>query len=199
MAEALANRAVAALLSATLAGCTPAGPASAGPPGQVTLAPGLAFTLPPPAALGRTIEAEQLITGQHGGESFAFQTRISATQARLLVAGFDTLGRRALTIAWTGTALTVEAAPWVPAELRPGNVVADIVLLHWPADAIRAGLSAGATLREDGAVRVVALAGRELVRIERMEGAGESWSGHWHDRNAGWHYALDIRSVEAAP
>jgi hypothetical protein len=122
------------------------------------------------------------------------------TPARLLVVGTDMLGRRAMTIEWTGDDLTADAAPWVPGELRARNVIADIMLLHWPERAVRAGLAADIALRDVApGHRVIAVGGRDMIRIDRQDGAAGSWSGRWTYRNLGWGYELDIQSVEAAP
>jgi hypothetical protein len=120
----------------------------------VTVAPGVVFSLPGPATLGRSVEARQLVTVHHGDETFVFETSISVMPARLLVVGTDTLGRRAMTIEWTGDELKVDTAPWVPPELRARNVLADIMLVHWPEDAVRAGLDSGAAMRVAGAARI---------------------------------------------
>jgi hypothetical protein len=184
-----------------LAGCGLVGPAAPDlPNGQVTVAAGIVFSLPPPATLGRSVDALQLVTAHYRKDSFVFETRISVTPARLLVVGTDTLGRRAMTIEWTGTDLRVQAEPWVPPELRARNVIADIMLLHWPEEAVRAGLTPGVTMREtDPAHRVVAVAGHDMIRIDHTAGAPGSWSGRWTYRNAGWGYNLDIQSTEVGP
>ena len=141
-----------------------------------------------------------MITAHYRNATDLFETRISVTPARLLVVATDMLGRRAMTIEWTGSDLTVEAAPWVPAGLRARNVIADIMLVHWPASAIRAALPADATVREDApGRRVIGLDGRDMIRIDRTDGAGTGWSGRWTDRNLEWGYALDIQSTEVAP
>jgi hypothetical protein len=181
-----------------LAGCAVTAPVP--PAGQVTVAPGIVFTLPPPAALQRSVEAEQLVTAHYHNETFVFETRISVTPVRLLVAGTDMLGRRAMTIAWNGTDLKVETAPGVPPELRARNVIADIMLLHGPLQAVRAGLASGVSVRDAGAdSRVIAVDGQDMIRIDRTAGASGGWSGRWRYRNIGWGYELDIQSTEVAP
>lgn len=183
------------------AGCALVGPVAPNvPKGQVTVAPGIAFSLPPPATLGRSVEALQLVTAHYRQDTFVFETRISVNPGRLLVVGTDTLGRRAMTIEWTGTDLRVEAAPGVPPELRARNVIADIMLVHWPEGAVRAGLTPGATMREtDPTHRVIAVAGHDMIQIGRTAGTPGSWSGRWTYRNTGWGYDLDIQSTEIAP
>jgi hypothetical protein len=189
------------MMAVGFAGCALVGPDPSDLSGrQVAVAPGIAFSLPGPAALGRSVEATQLITARHQQQKFVFETNISITPARLLLAGTDMLGRRAMTIEWDGDALKVEAANWVPPELRARNVIADTMLLHWPTDAVRGGLSAGATLREPApGRRVIAADGHDVIRADRTAGTPGSWNGRWTYHNAAWGYDLDIQSHETAP
>jgi Protein of unknown function (DUF3261) len=192
------SRVLGAAIVVGLAGCTSV-PAVA-PKGQVTLAPGIAFTLPPPASLGRPVEASQLVAARYRRETYVFETEVSVTPARILVVGTDVLGRRAMTIEWTGADLTVESAPWVPPELPARNVIADIVLLHWPDNAVRDGLTPGTTLSaSDPGHRVIVASGHDMISIDRTAGTPGSWSGRWTLRNLGWGYDLDIQSTETAP
>ena len=194
-----------------LARCAPVGMPPPGPPNaqvpnaqvpnaQVIVAPGIIFALPPPATLGRSVEVQQLVTARYRNDTFAFEASISVTPARLLLVGTDMLGRRAMTIEWSGNELKVEAAPWVPAELRARNVIADIMLARWPENAVRAGLATPATVRQvDPGHRVIAVDGRDMIRIDREDGAPGSWSGRFLFRNLAWDYELDIQSAEASP
>ena len=183
-----------------LAGCALSGAAQPDvSQARVTVAPGIVFALPPPAALERSVEASQLITARYRHDTFVFETRISVTPARLLVVGTDMLGRRAMTIEWTGHDLKVEAAPWVPSEMRARNVIADIMLLHWPENAVRAGLVPPGATRDDAGHRVITVDGRDIIRIDRTAGLPGTWSGRWTYRNVGWGYDLDIQSSEAPP
>lgn len=178
-----------------LAGCT-----SVPAPTQVAVAPGIELALPSPAALGRVEDAQQLVTAHYNGAVFVFETRISVTPSRLLVVGTDMLGRRAMTISWDGSAMRVEVASWVPAALRPQNVLADIILMHWPIGVLRADLNPGAAIETPAPnQRVVTLAGRTMIRMERVSGVPPYWSGQWYYQNLAWGYALDIESVDAAP
>jgi hypothetical protein len=184
-----------------LGGCTRIGTAlTALPAGQVTVAPGVMFSMPPPAALQRSVEAQQLITARYRDETFVFETRISVTPSQMLVVGTDMLGRRAMTIEWTGNAMKVEVAPWVPPELRARNVIADIMLLYWPENAVRAGLTPAVAMQvPHPEQRVIAVDGHEMIRMDRVGGPARGWSGRWTFDNLGWGYKLDIQSVEAAP
>lgn len=184
-----------------VAGC--AGPAvapPAAPPGQVTIAPDTILSLPSPASLHRTTEAQQLVVAHYSGRTFVFQTSLSVTPSRVLVVGTDTMGRRALTITWNGHAMQVQAAPWVPAGLRPSNVIADIILLHWPVAVLRAHLAPPATMRVPRPnERVIMHGGQEMIRMRQDAGTPGSWSGRWTYRNIGWGYGLEIQSAAVTP
>ena len=185
-----------------VAGCSnPAVPISGAQHGHVMVAPGTTLSLPSPATLQRPVEAQQLIVAHYAGRTFAFQTVISVTPSRVLVVGTDMMGRRALTIPWPGAAMTIEAAAWVPSEMRPANMIADIMLLHWPLAVLRTRLTppAAELLVPHPRQRVVMLDGRPMIRAYHVAGAPGSWSGRWTYRNLGWGYKLDIQSVELAP
>jgi hypothetical protein len=163
------------------------------------VAPGIVFSLPPPAALGRSVDAVQMVTAHYRDQTMVFETRISVDSARLLVVGTDMVGRRAMTIEWTGDDLKVDVAPFVPPELRARNVLADIMLVHWPESAVRIALAQGATLRDTGpGHRRIDAEGRDMISIDREEGESGSWSGRWTYRNIAWGYELDIQSRQAA-
>ena len=193
-------RCLVGIVAAALALTACTSPTSAPPEASVIIAPGVNFTLPPPPALGRTVEASQLVTAHYRQQTFVFETHVSVTPARLLAAGFDSLGRRVMMIEWNGTTLKTETAPWVPSGLRAANVVADLMLVHWPAEAVRAGMAQGGELHETATGhRAISAAGRDTILIDRTEGTPPGWSGRWTYQNLGWNYALNIQSSETSP
>lgn len=183
------HAALAALIGLGLAACA----ASAPPPepGRVTVAPGITLALPAPAALGRSVDAVQIVTARHRGDTYVFEGRLSVGPDRLLLAGSDTLGRRAMTVRWSGGQIAVERAEWLPDSLRPENILADIVLLYWPEAAVRSGLT-GADLTEREGERAI---GNAILVSWR----GDPWNGTAHLRNLAWDYELDVRSVLVGP
>lgn len=180
------------LLALPLAACVAPPPAD-----EVTIAPGVVLTLPPPESLGRSVEAVQRIAARYSGEVYAFESRISITPARLRLAGTDPMGRRAMTVTWAETGLQVETASFVPDGLRPANILADVMLLHWPAAVLRARLHPPETsLEDDGEQRRVLSGGRELIVVTRPPGGG--WTGRWRLENRAWGYTIDVQSAEIA-
>jgi len=164
------------------------------------LAPGEPLALPRPADLGRRVEAAQLITATRDGQTFVFEGRLSITPERFLLAGVDSLGRRAMTVTWTDAGLEVETAPWLPPALRPGSMLADIVVLYWPEAAVRSALApAGGTLAADAHRRTVRIDGKEVLRAEHSWAEGTPWTGTMRYANLAWGYEIEVQSTEAAP
>lgn len=180
-----------ALLMLTACAAPPAAPAA----GQVRLAPELVMALPPPAELGRSLEATQLVTAHYGDRTFVFEGHLSATPERFLMVCLDAMGRKALTITWSASGIAAEAAPWVPAELRPDNMLADMVLLYWPEASVRRLLAASAgTLVTGPRRRSVWVDGKEIVQVDYA--TADPWTGSLSYRNLAWGYGLEIQSVE---
>lgn len=165
----------------------------------VAIAPGILLSLPSPAELGREVEAVQMVTADYGSKSFAFEVRLSVDSERVLLVGTDTMGRRAMNIEWERGTLSVDHAPWLPDVVRPENVLADLVLLYWPDEAVRKAVTG------TGAHLVTGMDGREIrrgdtpvVKIRYQEG-GKSWTGATRLNNVAWDYRLDVHSVEVLP
>ena len=181
-----------ALLAGLLAGC--AGPESAG--ADVEIAPGVPFRLPAPQAFGTTLEAAQWVGAAIPGQPrLAFTNQVAVSPARLLLVGLDPLGRRAMTLRWDGERLAIERADWLPAEIRPANVVADLMLLYAAGDAIRAGLPSEVELGEQAMTRSLHRGGAEVVAIAYQDAGARRWQGRARLRNMAYGYDLDVRST----
>ena len=91
--------------------------------------------------LGYSIEATQLITAHVRDQVQVFQAYVSVTPDKITMIALDPFGGRALTVTATDDGIHTEVAPIVPAVLRPGNILADLAIVYWPASAIRRGLA----------------------------------------------------------
>lgn len=180
------------LLAVTFAGCAPLPPRLSE---SVLLAPGVRLDLPPPAAFGRQAEMTQRVVARHGKDVFVFEGRLSIGPDRLLLVGIDLFGRRAMTIDWNGAQMNVERAPWLPETLPPENVLADIVLLFWPEEAIRHALH-GAELTVGNASRSIRRGSEEIIAI--------TYDNHPDTivatlTNRSRHYEIEVRSKTLTP
>jgi hypothetical protein len=168
--------------------------------GAVRIAPGLDLVLPQPGTLGRNLDATQLVLAHYGDQTIAFEGHISATPDQFLLAVVDPLGRRALSIIWTDRDIVYEAAPWLPPNLRPETMLADLVLLYWPEAVVgRALRDSGGTVVTGPGTRTVLFGGQEVIRMDYQMAAGEPWTGHDRYRNLPRAYDLDIQSLAQVP
>ena len=176
-----------------LAACS--GSATIIPDSQTFFAPGRVLHLPAPADLGRNVEWLQKITIHHGDDTFAFEGRISVTPERFHLVGLDGLGRRAMEVTWerNGTVVATRA-DWLPPQVKPGSMLADIVLLYWPRDVLRQALKpSGAALQDIGEMRIVSVGVDEILRINNLG------DGRVRYRNDAWGYTIDIQTIEVTP
>lgn len=185
--------------AAGLAGCSKPHP----PSDIVSLTPGVSLRLPDPGELGRPIEVAQLVQATYQGHDIAFEGQLSVTPERILLAAIDPLGRQAMTVRWAERSVSARVADWFATAPRPENMLADIMLIYWPADPLRRGLS-GATLEEEPGKqgpgkagprqRVIRDSQRPLIQIDYT--GADPWNGATRYRNLVWDYTLRVRSAE---
>lgn len=179
------------LLSLFLVGLLAACSLSPHAGGPVALTPQVSLRLPDPALLGEAIEATQLVTASHGGDSFTFEGRLSVTPAGLILVTTDGMGRRAMTIRFSNGALEVDKASWLPATLPPpANMLADIMLMYWPVEVLRAHVD-GASVEADGPWRHLRRDGAVMVEISRD---ADPWNGSVILHNRVWDYRIQVVS-----
>ena len=189
-------------IAALLAGCASPAMESRGGPSDtaVLLAPDVRLDLPEPAAMGQSIEAVQMVTAHHDGNDITFEAHLSITPERVLLVGVDVTGQRLMTVTWRGRQIDVQAAPALPKDVRPGAVLADLVVLYWPADVVRQALrTSGAELAADAASRSVSLHGKPILQATYRQGSASPWHGGLHYRNFAWGYDIDVETVQVTP
>ncbi len=166
-------------------------------PTALLIGPGQRLNVPRPADLGRRILATQLITLRGYGQTFVLEVNLSVTKERVTLVGLDGMGRRAVTITWTGQNVPAETAPWVPETLRPGSMLADIILIYWPEAAVRRALPDGGALLQEAHGRTIQVNGKDVLRVDYGSAAGAApWNGTLHYSNLAWGYEVDVQSSE---
>lgn len=185
-------RVAACLVLASLGGCASA---PTGGDGDAMIAPDVRFHVPPPGALGYSVDAAQLVTAHYGDRTIVFQAQLEVTKDKLTMVGLDDLGRRALTIVASGGTVEVDAAPWLPKDLRAANILADIALVYWPQQAVQEGLlSSTAVVRTGVHDRSISAGGNEIVHIDYDGDPRQAWPRMAHYRNLAFKYDLELRS-----
>ncbi len=137
----------------------------------------------------------QLVTARYGERTFVFEGHLSAAPDRFLLVGLDPMGHRALSITWTDRGIAMERESWLPEQLRPDNILADIVILYWPEDSVARALArSGAKLTSGPGERSIWFEGKEIIHADYRAAGADIWNGGATYRNLAWGYQLDIQS-----
>lgn len=163
---------------------------------EAMIAPAVRFATPGPQTLGYRVVAEQMISAHYRNDSFVWEAHINVSPEKLEVVGLDAFGRRAFTVTWRGDVLSYEAASWLPSAIKPGNVLADIVILYWPQEVVQSALAgSGAIAATTASGRSIAVGGAEIIHVDYDDDGARDWGGTAHFRNLAFGYQLDIQSV----
>ncbi|HEX3675571.1 MAG TPA: DUF3261 domain-containing protein [Rhizomicrobium sp.] len=182
------------VLIASLSACASIPTAPALPDNQSLIGPNTIFVIPPPSALNTTVNATQQIVAHYHGQSFSFQAQLQLTPQELDLAALDGFGRRALTVTWKGSAIDYQPAPWLPASVRPADILTDIALVFWPQTALA---GSGVTVAETAKRRTISANGHDLIVVDYGDGAG--WNRTAKLKNLSFGYEIDIQSAVTAP
>jgi hypothetical protein len=176
-----------------LAGCT--GPSPGDIPAGVP-SPASFLAAIKPADLGRETEVAQLVTVTHGDKSITVDARVSVKRDRLLMVAQDMLGQRLMTVRWDDAGVAVERSPNLPDSVSPQAILADLVAIAWPADAVQRALAgSSARLVQQPGQRIVMLGRRETLHATIGWPEGR-WTGSMSYRNVRAGYTVSVQSVE---
>jgi uncharacterized protein YbdZ (MbtH family) len=102
-----------------------------------------------------------------------------------------------LTLRYDGVKLEETRNPMLPRDVRGTDILTDVQLALWPADAVRAALPAGWTLTDSDTQRTFSKDALEIVTISYD--AVPHWTSLVTMRNLRYDYRLVIRSAAEAP
>jgi len=192
----LAALAMLLLGAATISGCMH----GTSPATGTQIAPGLTFAVPPPAGLGRDVEAVQQVVARYRDQTYVFQAHISVSREAIRFVALDSFGRRAMSIAAGEYGISADEAQDVPRALDPRNILADIAMIYWPAGAVRRGLDGTrAVLQDAPLLRTISRDNEEIVRIAYEASREDAWNTRVSYRNMALGYELDIASRATTP
>ena len=178
---------IAVLIAAALAGCAtaPAQPQPARLRLQLS-----------PAALGTSISLQQQLAVERDGRTDYLDAALEIDPQRLDLVGIA-LGQRVLSLHYDGRELTSWRHPMLPAQVRAEDVLEDLQLTLWPADALRAALPAGWRIEEQGQTRTLMFDDKPVTVITYS--GQPRWTGKVELSNLRYRYKLTIQSVVTAP
>lgn len=142
------GRAVALAATLLLAGCSHSNNSDSTRP-QAWLQPGTKVTLPPPG-IAPAVNSQQLLTGSFNGQTQSLLVMLNADAHKVTLAGLSSVGIRLFLATYDDTGIHTEQSIIVPQLPPASQVLADVMLSHWPLSAWQPQLPKGWTLKDKG-------------------------------------------------
>ncbi len=164
---------------------------------RTDIAPGVSMTLSRLPRLEPNLDVAQLVRSNYKDRSLTFQATIQTTADALTIVVAMPSGPPLVSIIWKDGRITGTQAPSLPPSLTPDHLLADIMSLYAPAEALNAAL-AGAEVVDAGTARTIEKPdGTVVVRITRP--GDDPWSGPATLHNLAFGYQLGINSRRVNP
>ena len=154
-------RAVALTAALLLAGCSHSTDTQETRP-QAWLQPATRVTLPPPG-ISPAVSSQQLLTGSFNGQTQSLLVMLNADAHKVTLAGLSSVGIRLFLATYDETGIHTEQSIVVPQLPPASQVLADVMLSHWPISAWQPQLPKGWTLTDTGDRRELRNASGKLV------------------------------------
>ena len=154
-------RAAALAAALLLAGCSHSTDTQETRP-QAWLQPGTRVTLPPPG-ISPAVSSQQLLTGSFNGQTQSLLVMLNADAHKVTLAGLSSVGIRLFLATYDETGIHTEQSIVVPQLPPASQVLADVMLSHWPISAWQPQLPKGWTLADTGDRRELRNASGKLV------------------------------------
>lgn len=116
---------------------------------QAWLQPGTKVTLPAPG-ITPTLNSQQLLTGSFNGKTQSLLVMLNADGHKIILAGLSSVGIRLFLVTYDQTGIHTEQSIVVPQLPPASQVLADVMLSHWPISAWQPQLPKGWTLQDKG-------------------------------------------------
>jgi hypothetical protein len=143
-----------------------------------------------PAALGTSISVQQHLKVERGGRTDDLDVALQVEPDAIDVVGLA-FGQRVLTLHYDGKELTSWRHVMLPSQVRAEDVLEDMQLTLWPAEAVAAALPRGWRIAEQGAGRTLYLDNEPIMQISYS--GQPRWSGTVVLENLRYHYKLTIQ------
>ena len=149
-----------------------------------------------PASLGESISLQQHFKVERDGRNDELDAALEVDAEHIELVGLA-LGQRVLTLHFDGKNVQTWRHVMMPSQVRGEDVLDDLQLTLWPADAIRQALPAGWRLEDNGLRRTLL---SDDVPVTVIDYSGQPrWSGTVELNNLRYRYRLTIQSVSTAP
>lgn len=149
-----------------------------------------------PGTLGESISVQQQLRVERDGRIDHLDIALEVDPERMQMVGLA-FGQRVLRLNYDGQTLHTWRHLLLPSQVRAEDILEDVQLTLWPADAIRQALPEGWRIEEDGLQRTLLLNDKTVMLIEYSSPI--RWTGKVELLNLRYHYRLIIRSAPATP
>ncbi|WP_156294531.1 DUF3261 domain-containing protein [Serratia oryzae] len=129
---------------------------------QAWLEPGVRITLPAPG-ITPEVNAQQLLTGSFNGQTQSLLVMLNADANKITLAGLSSVGIRLFLVTYDPQGIHTEQSIVVPQLPPASQVLADVMLSHWPISAWQSQLPKGWTLIDQGDKRELRNASGKLI------------------------------------
>ncbi len=150
-----------------------------------------------PAALSAR-SATQVIHAVYGARSMTLSTAIQLDATSLKVVGLTATGQRLFTASFDGTVVDAQKSAFVPGNVDPERMLADVQLALWPLPAVQESFAkAGLEVTEPFA-GVRRLRHGDVLIAEVHYASADPWNGRLWFVNFQYDYSLTIDTAVAA-
>ncbi|MEQ4530056.1 MAG: DUF3261 domain-containing protein [Mixta sp.] len=129
---------------------------------QAWLEPGSRVTLPAPG-ITPAVNSQQLLTGTFNGQTQSLLVMLNADAQKITLAGLSSVGIRLFLVTYDAKGVHTEQSIIVPQLPPASQVLADVMLSHWPIAVWRSQLPKGWSLIDKGDTRELRNASDKLV------------------------------------
>ncbi len=182
------------MLSLLLSGCAQHESQSNRP--TAWLKPGVRVTLPAPG-ISPAFQQQQLLTGHVKGKTQSLLVLLSADSQQISLAGLSSLGIRLFRVTYDKNGIHTQQMMALPEMPPASQVLADVMLSHWPVSAWQPQLPPGWQLVDIGDRRELRDASGELVTLIRYLQRGKIREPISIDQRA-FGYHIDIQHLDAS-
>ncbi|RDJ26333.1 DUF3261 domain-containing protein [Bosea caraganae] len=180
-----------------LAGC--ASDTNSAGTGEATMliGPQLPIRAISPAEFAFKGQVTQVLTMRFGEQSINLEAQLVMSKSEVRAILLDSLGRRAVTLAWREGKLESQLASWLPPGIRADAIFADMMILYGQPAALQAALKdSGCALELGRASRLLRCRDKEVLRAEYELKSPKTLNGSLHYANLAWGYDVDVQSAE---
>ena len=153
--------------------------------------------LAPPAAVSPR-SASQVIHAVYGARALTLRTAIQVDSAVLKVVGVNATGQRLFTVSYDGNTISADQSPFVPDNLDPARVLADMQLALWPLATVQPAFAEQGLSVTEPFAGVRRLARGDTLVAEVHYAAPDPWNGRLWFVNFEFDYSLTIDTSTAA-